>query len=145
MFGNKSRSESAEPTVIGSGTVVEGSIRVGGPIQVDGQIDGALIAEGDAAIGRTGSVLGDVFADDLMIAGRVEGNVTVRDHLHVASGGSMLGEARYGSLQVDRGGVLAGSARTGEDSITIDADSGEAELLEDAAQAPSVLSGAVRA
>jgi len=138
MFGTKGRAASGDPTVIGKGTVVEGSVRVSGPVQVDGRIDGALIADGEASIGPTGSVLGDVFADDLMIGGLVDGSVSVRDHLHVAPGGRMTGEARYGSLQIDRGGVLAGSALHGEDTITIEADSGEAELSDDESSPPAL-------
>jgi cytoskeletal protein CcmA (bactofilin family) len=108
MFGSK-RANPPEPTVIGKGCVIEGTIRVYGPVQIDGQIDGALIAEGHVSIGPTGSVVGELIADELALGGRVEGRVQVRDHLHIAPGASAHGEVRYGSLQVDRGGVIDGS------------------------------------
>jgi cytoskeletal protein CcmA (bactofilin family) len=119
MFGSKSKtrsSSSSEPTVIGKGTVIQGTIRVCGRVQVDGSIDGTLIAEGHVSVGPTGVVLGELVAEELAIGGRVEGKVNVRDHLHIAPGGTARGEMRYGSLQVDRGGVIDGSTAHGEDS-----------------------------
>jgi cytoskeletal protein CcmA (bactofilin family) len=40
--------------------------------------------------------------------------------LHIAPGGSARGEVRYGSLQVDRGGVIDGSTLHGEDTHTVE-------------------------
>jgi cytoskeletal protein CcmA (bactofilin family) len=114
MFRSKGPAVSSEPTVIGKGTVIEGTIRVCGRVQVDGQIDGSLIAEGHVSVGPTGSVIGEVVAEELAVGGRVEGRVNVRDHLHVAPGGIARGEVRYGSLQVERGGVIDGSTAHGE-------------------------------
>lgn len=110
MFGNKL----AEPTVIGRGTVIEGTIRTSGRIQVDGQIDGTLEVEGHVSVGPNGRITGEVVADDLVVGGKVEGKAFARKHLHVASSGSVRGEVRYGTLQVDRGAVMDGSALHGE-------------------------------
>jgi cytoskeletal protein CcmA (bactofilin family) len=110
MFGSKP----AEPTVIGRGTVIEGIVRTSGRIQIDGQIDGTLEVDGHVSVGPNGRVTGEVVADDLVVGGRVEGRVTARKHLHVASSGSVRGEVRYGTLQVDRGAVMDGSALHGE-------------------------------
>jgi cytoskeletal protein CcmA (bactofilin family) len=123
MFGNKSKtSTSTEPTVIGRGTLIEGTIRVSGRVQVDGQIDGSLIAEGPVSVGPSGSIVGEVVAHELAVGGRVEGKVNVREHLHVAPNGVCRGEVRYGSLQVDRGGVLDGSTAHGEGTDTLQTD-----------------------
>lgn len=122
MFKSKASAKSAtEPTVIGKGTVIEGTVRVSGRVQVDGQIDGSLIAEGPVAVGPSGSIVGEVVADELTVGGRVEGRVNVREHLHIAPQGIARGEVRYGSLQVDRGGVLDGSTLRGEDTNTLEA------------------------
>ena len=115
MFGNKSKaSMSTEPTLIGRGTLIEGTVRVTGRVQVDGQIDGTLLADGPVSVGPSGSIVGEVSAHELVVGGRVEGKVNVREHLHVAPNGVCRGEVRYGSLQVDRGGVLDGSTAHGE-------------------------------
>lgn len=134
MFGSSKRgssSASSEPTVIGKGTVIEGNIKVLGRVQVDGMIDGSLIAEGHVSVGPTGSVLGELQAEELAVGGRVEGKVIIKNHLHVAPGGIARGEVRYGSLQVDRGGVIDGSTAHGED-----ADPNDASPVDDKASEP---------
>jgi cytoskeletal protein CcmA (bactofilin family) len=126
MFGSKStKSSSTEPTVIGKGTVIEGTVRVSGRVQVDGQIEGTLLAEGHVSVGPSGSIVGEVVADELAVGGRVEGKINVREHLHVAPKGIARGELRYGSLQVDRGGVLDGSTAHGEETGTLQTVRGE--------------------
>lgn len=126
MFGSKSsRPTTGSATVISNGAVIVGSVRAAGPLRLDGRVEGAVIAEGDAAIGDTGAVLGDVVADELIVQGTVEGTVNVRDDLHLGSHACIRGDVRYGTLQVDRGGVIAGSAVRGEDVITIEVDERE--------------------
>jgi cytoskeletal protein CcmA (bactofilin family) len=113
MFGKKAGS-AAEPTVIGRGAVIEGKVRASGPIQIDGHVEGALQVEGQVSVGPSGTVHGELVADDVVVGGKVEGKVLARAHLHVASGGSVRGEARYGSLQIDRGGVIDGTTAHGQ-------------------------------
>jgi cytoskeletal protein CcmA (bactofilin family) len=141
MFRSKTKANATEPTVIGRGTVIEGTVRVSGRVQVDGQIDGTLIAEGHVSVGPNGSIVGEVVADQLAVGGRVEGKVNVREHLHIAPGGSARGDVRYGTLQVDRGGVIDGSTLHGE------AGTPNAELVSESTSesAPPPLPAAARA
>jgi cytoskeletal protein CcmA (bactofilin family) len=86
-------------------------------------------------------VIGEVVAEELAVGGRVEGKVSVRDHLHVAPGGIARGEVRYGSLQVERGGVIDGSTAHGDapdDAGTVSVTGGAAPLP--AARSVSVVS-----
>jgi cytoskeletal protein CcmA (bactofilin family) len=126
MFGKKSNTNAAtEPTVIGRGTVIEGTVRVTGRVQVDGQIDGSLVAEGHESVGPSGVILGEVVAHELVVGGRVEGKVSVTELLHIAPNGVARGEMRYGALCVDRGGVLDGSTARGEETDTLQTAEGD--------------------
>ena len=46
--------------MIGRGTVIEGIVRVAGRVQIDGAIDGSLVADGHVSVGPNGSILGEV-------------------------------------------------------------------------------------
>jgi cytoskeletal protein CcmA (bactofilin family) len=109
MFGKRQQAV-ASITVIAAGSVVEGTLRARGMVQVDGTIDGALIAEGHVSVGPEGKILGEVTADQLSVGGRIEGTVFARGHLLVLASGVVHGNARYTSLEVERGGVMDGSA-----------------------------------
>jgi cytoskeletal protein CcmA (bactofilin family) len=115
------RAKSIDPTVIGQGAVIEGNLRAKGRVQIDGRIEGKLEVSGQVSIGPGGAVVGEVLADEVAIGGRVEGKCTARKHLYVAATGALHGEACYGSLQVERGGIVDGHTARG------DMDASEAE------------------
>lgn len=110
MFGKRQRLTAGSTTIIAAGSVVEGTLRVRGMVQVDGTIEGTLIAEGHVSVGPEGRIVGEVTADQLSVGGTVEGTILARNHLHVLASGSVRGDARYTSLEVERGGVMDGSA-----------------------------------
>jgi cytoskeletal protein CcmA (bactofilin family) len=111
MFGSKAE----EPTVIGRGAVIEGTVRVRGRVQVDGRVDGTLEVEGTLSVGPEGRVRGEVIADDIAVGGEIEGKVTAKKHLHVVRSGKVRGEVRYDTLQIDRGAVLDGRTLHGDE------------------------------
>jgi cytoskeletal protein CcmA (bactofilin family) len=134
MFGSSKKQSSGSITVIAAGTVIEGTLRVKGMLQLDGTIQGTLIADGHVSIGPEGRVFGDVTADKLSIAGRVEGTVNARGHLHVLSKGVVQGGAHYASLEVDRGGVMDGRAQRLDEKAAAPAES-DVEMIADVAAA----------
>jgi cytoskeletal protein CcmA (bactofilin family) len=74
MFGSKSE----EPTVIGRGAVIEGTVRVRGRVQVDGRVEGTLEVEGMLSVGPEGRVSGEVIAEDIAVGGEFEGKITAK-------------------------------------------------------------------
>jgi cytoskeletal protein CcmA (bactofilin family) len=134
MFGGKRQQATGSITVIAAGSVVEGTLRVKGMLQLDGTIQGNLIADGHVSVGPDGKILGDVTADDLSIAGRVEGTVNARNHLHVLAKGVVQGGARYASLEVDRGGIMDGRASRLDEKASA-AVANDVEMISDASAA----------
>lgn len=112
MFGSKSE----EPTVIGRGAVIEGTVRVKGRVQVDGRVEGMLEVEGTLSVGPEGRIRGEVIAEDIAVGGEIEGKVTARKHLHVVRTGKVRGEVRYDTLQIDRGALLDGRTLHGDEA-----------------------------
>jgi cytoskeletal protein CcmA (bactofilin family) len=106
MFKRSAAKSTGEPTVIGRGSRVAGTLRVKGRVQIDGEVEGHVFAEGHVSIGPAGSVIGELTAAELVVGGRIEGTVRVAGLLHVVNGGSAIGVLQYTSIQVDRGGAL---------------------------------------
>ena len=115
MFKSKASASSSEPTVIGKGTMIQGTVKVSGRVQIDGHIDGTLVAEGHVSVGPTGMVIGEVYAEELAVGGKVEGKVNVKNHLHIAPGGTARGEVRHVSLPVAPRGLVDGSTAHGDE------------------------------
>ncbi len=98
------------PTILSQTAVFEGTLRTQGPTFIEGKLEGTIESTSTVSIGPAAHVRGEVRGDDVAIAGRLEGTVIARTHLHVLAGGSVDGDARYGSLQVDCGGFMRGTA-----------------------------------
>ncbi|WP_404382337.1 polymer-forming cytoskeletal protein [Caenispirillum salinarum] len=98
----------------------ENTLIVGPNIKLKGEIaacdtlvvEGTIEAEMDShhiAIAKGGVFSGKVTVDTAEVAGSFDGNLTVRDRLLVRSTGRISGTVRYGALEVENGGRLAGT------------------------------------
>ena len=103
-------------TVIAASTELQGDLRVRGALRVEGAVYGNVRADGHMSLGPSGRIVGEVRANTLAMAGRIDGIVQVRGHLHVLSGGIVHGHARYQSLQIERGGVMDGTTALATDA-----------------------------
>lgn len=95
-------------TVITEGITLTGKLFGEGVIQVEGIVEGELELHGSVNVTTTGLIRGPISADVVRIAGRVEGNVTARDHLRLEKTGQMEGDVATPSLVVEDGGRLNG-------------------------------------
>ena len=100
--------EPPSSTTIAAGTTVTGTLQGEGVIQVEGTEEGEMNLKGAVIIAPSGLVKGPVTADVIRIAGRIEGSVTAREHLHLEKAGSLEGDMTTPSLEVVDGGRLNG-------------------------------------
>ena len=70
--------KSKAPSILSSDLVLTGSIVSEGEIQLDGQVDGDVRA-GSLIIGEDASVSGEVFAETVVVRGKVSGSVRARE------------------------------------------------------------------
>ncbi len=102
------RREELPLTVISEGDILVGRLEMTGNGQVMGVVEGHVSCPGELLIGSEARVRAEVDAHDLVIAGRVEGDVVVRGRLKITSTGRLEGDAQVGSLVVQEGGVHFG-------------------------------------
>ena len=95
-------------TLIAEQCTLEGDLTTKNSVKVDGRIQGTLHAKGRAIIGETGVVKGDVHAVDLLVLGRLEGNVHAQ-RLHLQASAQIHGNVEAETLHVDPGARYQGS------------------------------------
>ena len=95
-------------TIIGKTTAINCQIAGKGNIRIDGRVDGGITVAGDAIIGETGLVFGDIKAASLMVSGSVTGNVEVEGNLSIQATGQLIGDVKVRSLNIADGGVFKG-------------------------------------
>jgi len=99
---------SSSPTFIGSGSRFTGDLEcvsdlvVGGTVQGDGDVRGALtLSEG-------GRWVGEIRAGNAVIAGEVEGSVSVGEKLELRSTARIRGSLNARSIAVAKGAIIEG-------------------------------------
>lgn len=100
-------------SVVGRSCVVRGDLVADGAFRVDGTIEGSVESKAAVVIGESGAVTGNVRAVDVLVAGKVHGNVCCSGHLDIVSTGVIEGEIEAKSLRVETGGVFAGISHMG--------------------------------
>ena len=114
MFGSKKQqphqpaSNQPVDTLISQHCTIEGNLVTQNSVKMDGRIQGNLRAEGQAIIGENGVVVGDVEATDLLVFGRLEGNILAKT-VQLKPSARILGNIDTEMLLVDPGALYQGS------------------------------------
>jgi cytoskeletal protein CcmA (bactofilin family) len=77
-------------------------------LTVEGTVHAKLSSARLLEISKGGQFHGAVNIENAEIAGTFEGELTVRNRLHIHASGRVFGKVRYGQLEVERGGRLTG-------------------------------------
>ena len=95
-------------TLITQGVTIKGTVEGEGEVQVEGEVEGEFHMVGAVIVADTGLVRGPISADVVRVAGKVEGNVTAREHMRLEQTGTLIGDVATASLVVEDGGRLNG-------------------------------------
>lgn len=93
--------------VIGRGIALEGNINDCCYLVVEGKVASLGLSVRRLDVLEGGVFTGAAAADDVVIAGSVEGSLKVNGRLVVRSGGRLTGKVSYQSLEVETGGEIA--------------------------------------
>ncbi len=104
----KEEGNSEASCLIAAGTEIEGQFEARENVRVDGLIVGQVKCAKRLAVGEQGRIEGTVEAGEMVLWGRVEGDVKIKGTLHIRSTGRLLGNIVAMQLIVDEGGRYEG-------------------------------------
>lgn len=110
----KMKNVAAMDTIIGENTTVNGNLESDSSIKVMGRVEGDIKAAGDVIILLNAVIKGDIWAENLTIAGTVNGNLHVKNNLHLESTARVKGDMELHSLVTDEGAVFEGNCKMAE-------------------------------
>lgn len=109
----RSGNPAEQHTIVGAGTVLDGSLRAQGNLNVSGTITGGVSVEGRTMIMPGGVVEGEVTSTEAEVAGHVKGTLTVRERLVLRPTAVIDGDLRAGALVIEEGAVFNGRCEMG--------------------------------
>lgn len=102
-------------TVIGKDTVFKGSVSSNSGLRIDGQMEGDITTTSDVIVGPTGNAKAQITARNVIIAGRVTGNMDITEKLELASTATVHGDIKVGVLAIAEGAVFKGACEMRRD------------------------------
>jgi len=101
-----------EQATIGRSVVIKGDISGAEPLFVDGQVEGTItLADHRVTIGRNGIVTANINAKEVVIMGKVTGNVECSDRLDIRGEGTLIGDVVTQRISVEDGAVMSGKVQ----------------------------------
>lgn len=99
---------SQTPTIICKSFVLYGSVEETHHIRVEGTIVGDIKQAHTVVIGTTGIVRGNIHAKNLVVFGRIEGNICVTDSISIKSTGRIVGKLNAQIFTLEHGATYEG-------------------------------------
>lgn len=95
-------------TMIGSGSIITGNVKISGFVRVDGDIDGNLETTGKIIIGDKARIRGDVSSSSVIVGGIVNGDIIAPDFVQIFSSAIILGDVISKRVKVEQGAIIEG-------------------------------------
>ena len=105
----KTAAPTMDQATIGKTLVIKGEVSGSEALFIDGRVEGSVsFPDSRVTIGRNGSVAASVHAKELVIMGKVEGNVECSDRLDIRSEGSLTGDVIAARISIEDGAFFKG-------------------------------------
>jgi cytoskeletal protein CcmA (bactofilin family) len=91
-----------------SGTKINGKLSFEGPGQIDGQIEGEIVAGDDLVIGQSALVTAKIKAASVVVAGTVSGEITATQRIEIRPSAKISGNLAAPRMVMHEGAVFDG-------------------------------------
>jgi cytoskeletal protein CcmA (bactofilin family) len=108
--------------VLAQGTLFNGNISFSKGVQVNGVLNGNVVARPGSAslliIGNKATINGDVQATDIIVLGRLNGNIRSNGTVRLSNSARVTGNVQYNKLEIKNGAVIDGELTAGNSQVT---------------------------
>ncbi|WP_106766782.1 bactofilin family protein [Paenibacillus faecalis] len=110
MGKSKRKKSAGTSTLIGQGSHMEGALNCDADLRIEGKFDGTIESRGNVTIGESAVARSNISAKEVIIAGKVYGDIAADGKLTITPTGQMHGDVIATSLIIMEGGVLNGAS-----------------------------------
>ena len=96
--------------VLGRTCLVRGNLSSDGAFRIDGWVEGSVESRSTVVIGESGAVRGNVSGTEIVVAGKITGNVVCTGHLEILATGKVEGDIDAKSIRIETGGTFRGTS-----------------------------------
>jgi cytoskeletal protein CcmA (bactofilin family) len=94
---------------IGASLDIKGRITADEDLQIDGKVEGPVSVRGHRlTVGRSGQLNSEVNARELVVFGKVTGNVNATDRVEIKKDGGVIGDIQTTRISIEDGAIFKG-------------------------------------
>lgn len=98
-----------EQASIGKGLYIKGEITGTESLFIDGKVEGSVSLVGNrVTVGKNGTVSANITAREIVVLGKVRGNVTASDRVDIRAEGSLTGDVAAARISIEDGAFFKG-------------------------------------
>jgi cytoskeletal protein CcmA (bactofilin family) len=99
----------ADQATIGKSLVIKGEVTGSESLYIDGRVEGSINLAGNrVTVGRNGVVAANINAREIVVLGKVRGNLTASDRVDIRSDGSLTGDVVAARISIEDGAFFKG-------------------------------------
>jgi cytoskeletal protein CcmA (bactofilin family) len=100
---------SGEQATIGKSLIVKGEVSGSESLYIDGKVEGAINLPGNrVTVGRNGHGAAHIMAREVVVLGKVRGNINASDRVDIRSEGSLTGDVAAARISIEDGAYFKG-------------------------------------
>jgi cytoskeletal protein CcmA (bactofilin family) len=132
-MGWRSKPEKAKATrdremienVLGRTSLIRGDMSADGAFRIDGWVEGSVESRSAVVIGESGAVRGNVTGTEIVVAGKIFGNIVCSGHLEILATGKVEGDIDAKSMRIETGGLFRGTSHMKTETASVEEELGE--------------------
>ncbi len=106
---NRAGVTTADQASISKGLFIKGEISGSESLFIDGKVEGSINLNGNrVTVGRNGQVAASITAREVVVLGKVRGNVTASDRVDIRAEGALTGDVAAARISIEDGAFFKG-------------------------------------
>jgi cytoskeletal protein CcmA (bactofilin family) len=98
-----------DQATIGKSLVIKGEVTGSESLYIDGRVEGSINLAGNrVTVGRNGVVAANISAREIVVLGKVRGNLTATDRVDIRNEGSLTGDVVAQRISIEDGAFFKG-------------------------------------
>ncbi len=103
-------------TIIGKGTVIEGTVRVQNSLRLDGKVTGHVLTTDSLIVGKDGEIDGEIRVKNAVVGGFVKGQIFASGKVVLEARSTFNGEVKTAKLAINDGAKFEGHCVMADES-----------------------------
>jgi cytoskeletal protein CcmA (bactofilin family) len=98
-----------EQATLGKSLIIKGEVTGSESLYIDGRVEGSINLPGNrVTVGRNGVVAANISAREIVVLGKVRGNMTASDRVDIRGEGSLTGDVIAQRISIEDGAYFKG-------------------------------------